>query len=656
MFKRFKYDIAISVAEEDAAIAEVIAQSLKAKKISCYFYREQSVQNWGQHILRISLSKYGAEARYVLVIISEHFMKKYWTGIENQIMQVFRPGKDIYILPLRVDDTPVDGISKYIAFVKWESNEEEIADKIRKKLRLRRQAERKKVFKLAGIFAMLVLSAYLLLPLTATPTDYSSYLAYMHSGDSLVQANKFQEAGAAYKRALAYNPKDAVAGRKLALLDSASQFIRRQNHAEARKLFQLIVNIPASAGLSATALNKANVTSNPPLVITLHWDGNSLKISIAGGVPFSNGQQPYLLEGVDCKNCITWTKSGTGFIASVDASHVPKDGIRFKDRLGQFSDQAVPENAYIPASQPGGNQPGVAARIDAASQKSVSNEQAYMGYMQKGDSLFAAEQYADAKQEYMLAAGAKSGDGAAAKKIAACDERMAAAEESLAKNIPKAMVAAGSFTMGANDGNPDDGPEHAVSLHAFRLSKTEVTVAQYRLFCKYTGRPMPGQPSGQWGENHPVVNVTWDDAVAYCQWVNGRLPREAEWEYAARAGGNALYSGGGNADNVAWHSGNAGGRAHAAGTKSPNAFGLFDMTGNVWEWCSDWYGRKYYSQSDAANPAGPASGAEKVIRGGAYNSFINSAEDGNQLRITYRNSEKPSARRSYIGFRVAWDH
>ncbi|HEY1199805.1 MAG TPA: SUMF1/EgtB/PvdO family nonheme iron enzyme, partial [Niastella sp.] len=281
----------------------------------------------------------------------------------------------------------------------------------------------------------------------------------------------------------------------------------------------------------------------------------------------------------------------------------------------------------------------------------ATKEEIFTRTIQIGDSLFGLKKYADALVAFTAAGNLKPTDQSVKKKIEDCNKELL----NIAQKIPRVIINEGSFTMGTDNGNPDDGPAHTVSLPRFALSKTEVTVSQYKSFCLYTGRHMPQEPGYGWTDNAPVVNVSWEDAMAYCKWVGGRLPTEAEWEYAAAAGVANIYSGSNRIDNVAIYGANSHGKPAMAAKKSPNAFGLYDMTGNVAEWCADWYGRKYYEQSGTNNPQGANSGNEKVIRGGAYNSAVNSTQDGNQLRITYRNSESLAARHPYIGFRVAWN-
>jgi Flp pilus assembly protein TadD len=178
--------------------------------------------------------------------------------------------------------------------------------------------------------------------------------------------------------------------------------------------------------------------------------------------------------------------------------------------------------------------------------------------------------------------------------------------------------------MGCSPGDTecDDGekPPHQVTLtKGFWLGQTEVTVRAYKRFAKGTGKVMPKTPSfsPDWSnEQMPIVNVNWGDAQAYCAWAGGRLPTDAEWEYAARAGSTqARY---GDLDEIAWYTGNSGGQAHVVAQKRANGFGLFYMLGNVWEWVNDWYGENYYQSSPSQDPAGPTSGTLRVLRGGSW--------------------------------------
>lgn len=210
-------------------------------------------------------------------------------------------------------------------------------------------------------------------------------------------------------------------------------------------------------------------------------------------------------------------------------------------------------------------------------------------------------------------------------------------------------VLGGRFMMGNRMGDDNEQPIHAVTLNDFQISKYEITVGQYRTFCERTGRKMPAQPHWSLDETWPVVYVSWTEASEFARWAGGRLPTEAEWEYAARGGqksGQFTYSGSNQADSVAWLVTNNGEQAHRVGSKHPNEVGIYDMSGNVWEWCSDWYSSSYYKVSPSANPTGPAAGFHRIARGGGwYNKPRNSYS-------TLRFSIGPGYRYDDLGFRI----
>ena len=185
-------------------------------------------------------------------------------------------------------------------------------------------------------------------------------------------------------------------------------------------------------------------------------------------------------------------------------------------------------------------------------------------------------------------------------------------------------VEGGTFSMGAtaeqgSDAYYDEKPAHQVTLKGFYIGKYEVTQAEWKVV-------MGENPSYFKGDNLPVENVSWFDCQEFICKLNEltgknfRLPTEAEWEYAARGGRRsygAKYAGDNDIDKVAWHKGNSNNTTHPVGTKRANELGLYDMTGNVWEWCQDWYG--HYSSASQTNPTGPGSGGERVSRGGSWN-------------------------------------
>lgn len=228
--------------------------------------------------------------------------------------------------------------------------------------------------------------------------------------------------------------------------------------------------------------------------------------------------------------------------------------------------------------------------------------------------------------------------------------------ENLAAGITIEMVnlPGGEFTMGANDGESDEKPPHQVKLSPFAIGKYEVTQAQWKAV-------MADNPSRfNWSDDLPVENVSWNMVQDFLRRLNGkfRLPTEAEWEYAARAGSQNRYSFGddaGQLHNYAWFWDNSdfamqAKQTHPVGRLKPNAFGLFDMHGNVWEWCSDWYGEKYYqdckSQGVVTDPPGPRAGASRVLRGGGW---ANVAVD---CRSALRSDGAPGSRGDILGFRL----
>jgi formylglycine-generating enzyme required for sulfatase activity len=233
--------------------------------------------------------------------------------------------------------------------------------------------------------------------------------------------------------------------------------------------------------------------------------------------------------------------------------------------------------------------------------------------------------------------------------------------KNLKDNAEMVWVPAGEFLMGSTDEDiqavirmhpklkasffVDEKPQHTVYLDGFWIYKYEVTVAEYRAFCQATNRQMPGQP--EWsGENFPVVNVTWYDAAAYAQWAGARLPTEAQWEKAARGTDGRRFPWGNDWDVELcnnWSDTNPAGKGFhgTCGTpvgsypKDVSPYGAYDMAGNAWEWCADYYLKEYYTTSPMKNPTGPADGERCVLRGGSWGS------SSVTLRSSCRNAEAP---------------
>lgn len=220
-------------------------------------------------------------------------------------------------------------------------------------------------------------------------------------------------------------------------------------------------------------------------------------------------------------------------------------------------------------------------------------------------------------------------------------------------------IPAGTFIMGSptnEEGRGDDEIQHEVTLSAFKMSKYEITFDQYDSFCKQTGREKPNSSfDGQIRKNHPVMNVNWHDATAFAEWMGCRLPTEAEWEYAARGSNrsnNYKYSGSDSIKDVAWYENNRLSQrelvSRAVGIKFGNEVDIFDMSGNVFEWCYDFYDSTYYHISPTFNPQGPKSGQRRVLRGGC---FMTSPYF---CRVAARAYFPPDTKARFIGFRVVY--
>jgi len=234
------------------------------------------------------------------------------------------------------------------------------------------------------------------------------------------------------------------------------------------------------------------------------------------------------------------------------------------------------------------------------------------------------------------------------------------------------FVEGGTFEMGYAGGEIDEKPVHQVTLKSFYISKYELSNQEFADFLnsyrsdvvrggKYKGQPLVFEH--EWGlmkvgrkwkaqagyENHPVVMVTWYGANEFCKFYGHQLPTEAQWEFAARGGNKSemnLYSGGDNLAEIAVFAGNSGKKTQPVGTKKSNELGVHDMTGNVLEWCSDWYSKEYYALGEENDPQGPVLGEFKVARGGAFTG------GKNLLRVSYRGELiNPDFALNYLGFR-----
>jgi formylglycine-generating enzyme required for sulfatase activity len=234
---------------------------------------------------------------------------------------------------------------------------------------------------------------------------------------------------------------------------------------------------------------------------------------------------------------------------------------------------------------------------------------------------------------------------------------------------PMILIPAGPFTMGSNDGLPNERPEHSVTLDAFYIDQYEVTLTLYRKFLesgKHESPPTWDDEAATTVGDRPAIGMKWADAAAYCQWAGKRLPTEAEWEKAARGTDSRRYPWGhmqpfvdiANYNRGVWVSeaitlvgvtsgleGMSVRHGLKEGGKSP--YGLSHMAGNASEWVADWYDREYYQKSPDKNPTGPSEGEKRVLRGGSW------ADLPAALRVTARFSAEPDYEDRTIGFRCA---
>lgn len=235
-------------------------------------------------------------------------------------------------------------------------------------------------------------------------------------------------------------------------------------------------------------------------------------------------------------------------------------------------------------------------------------------------------------------------------------------ESAFGINMKMVYVEGGSYNMGctSEQGGSCDSDEQTVryvTVSDFYIGQFEITQAQWQAVMGTSVYQQQSKAGGSstygTGNDYPMYYVSWEEAKEFCRRLSQqtgktyRLPTEAEWEYAARGGNktqNNKYAGGFSLDYVGWYDGNSGSKTHAVGTKDANELGIYDMSGNVWEWCEDWYGD--YRSYDTDNPKGPSSGSRRVLRGGSWNGYASCC------RVSNRGSYSPGSRCNNYGFRV----
>jgi len=290
-------------------------------------------------------------------------------------------------------------------------------------------------------------------------------------------------------------------------------------------------------------------------------------------------------------------------------------------------------------------------------------------------------------KKYLMLTDKKSTSYKAAIDLAIEADKQKKEAERFIQELEKGMVLikGNCFIAGDtfDDGYDNEKPVHTVCVDDFYIGKYEVTVGEFKQFIDETGYKTEAEtgdgiyylagglggevqkdidrnwhnPGFDQKDSHPVVGVSWNDVQRYTDWLNKksgmnfRLPTEIEWEYAARSGGKTEKWSGTSSESelveYAWYNASSELETHPVGQKKPNGLGIYDMSGNAWEWCSDWYEKDYYENSQKNNPKGPSNGSFRVGRGGCYGSL------SKNIRVTNRVGNLPEHRDCYKGFRLA---
>jgi len=297
----------------------------------------------------------------------------------------------------------------------------------------------------------------------------------------------------------------------------------------------------------------------------------------------------------------------------------------------------------------------------------IKKSQKCQDLLEKADKFYQSGNYKDANINYKKILDSNPEDKYCLDRINEMHQTPFAEKD---KNM--VLIEGGTFMMGSDKADKDEAPLHSVKISSFYMDKYEVTNEQYCAFLNANGNQTENDALWIDIENEdcgivykgkkykpktgaaklPVLTVSWYGARAFAKWAGKRLPTEAEWEYAAKGGNqskNYKYSGSNNFTEVAWYDGNSDEVPHNVGLKKPNELGLFDMTGNVYEWCSDWYYEGFYSITPADNPKGPKGGDFHVVRGGSW------VVIDQELRVTTRNYNPPNTYNYDLGFRCAKD-
>lgn len=645
----YQYHVALSFAEQKRDIALAIYQSLTNAGLSVYYYPNARHETLGKELKKELTNIYGQKARAVIVLASEEYGATEFTKVESKVIrarimtqsqaQSDQAAEVFTLIPVKTDDTlPSNlGLEEVPGYLHWDYDPDEITREVvailglesflaKKKGKQKRQLRRKIVVGMSLLFS-LIFTLQVFYDDIFFAQDWSVYNAKIQEGDSLLALGQYELAGWAYQEALRHGFADSTAYKKLQLLDKAHAYAELDDLDKAQEMFDLILQIELPASdLEVGLTDEINAVSDDGILLTIsRLTSGAIEIRVKGGTPFPDPNSPYLVSGLEQGTKIEWRKEGETYIGLIERlSNKSVLSIKVTDSKGQTNSKSIPE---------------------------ASNTQLFAEHQYQADEYFEKSQFARAKSEYEQALHYKESDAYCIDQIEKCDVEI---EQIKAKRLDMNYVKGGRFIMGDDDGLLAETPAHEVELSSFYITRHEITVQQYRQFCQANGRQMPPEPSWGWKDDHPIVNVSWEDAKAYCSWVGGRLPTEAEWEYAARGGRQSngfAYSGSSIANEVSWFRSNTSNQTTQAVGSKPvvNELGCADMSGNVWEWVADYYNETYYSQSKAKNPKGPRSGNERVLRGGSWKGTET------YCTVSYRNYRAPSYRSNDTGFRVVMD-
>ena len=283
-----------------------------------------------------------------------------------------------------------------------------------------------------------------------------------------------------------------------------------------------------------------------------------------------------------------------------------------------------------------------------AKDKRIATEnRKFSDFISSGDGAARRGDYVTALKDYKSALSIKPNEVSVSNKIREIEPKAKHQSFRARVGMKFMKIPGGSFQMGSNNGDSDEKPVHRVTVSSFYMLSTEVTQRMWK-------EVMGNNPSNWKGDNLPVEKVSWNDCQKFVSKLNSmypghnyRLPTESEWEYACRAGTSTkYYSGNSSSDlgRVGWYDDNSGSKTHSVGQKGSNSWGLYDMHGNVWEWCQDWKGD--YPSGSVTDPKGPSSGSYRVLRGGSWYVLAR------YCRSAYRNWVNPDVRGGNVGFRL----